>query len=219
MNIALNDSPKGRVLYLLRGAGGGTAQDVADALGVTVPAARRHLGDLLEAGLIEARIERQSGRGRPQHIFALTVSGEAVFPKRYAELCGDILQHVQSLYGDGAILEVLSARNVKLMELWRERVQGSSVAQKLECLVAVLNEIGYQASIEIGEHGELYLLEGNCPSLEVAKEFGQLCRAEGELYEQLLGAHVVRDSQISTGASVCRYRVLEATLSSQHLIV
>jgi predicted ArsR family transcriptional regulator len=70
MNIALNDSPKGRVLYLLRGAGGGTAQDVADALGVTVPAARRHLGDLLEAGLIESathlRPDRQRRSGLPK---------------------------------------------------------------------------------------------------------------------------------------------------------
>ena len=207
MTLALtNDSTKSRVLYLLRGWSGGTAQDVADALGVTVPAARRHLLDLLEAGFVESRIEKPAGRGRPQHVYCLTPSAEEVFPKRYAELCGDILSHVQSLYGEGAILEVLSARNAKLLELWGQRVGGTTLRDRLECLVGILNECGYQATLE-ADGGALYLVEGNCPSLEVARKFSQLCSAEAELYERLLEVPVVRETQIATGNSACRYRV------------
>lgn len=201
------DSTKGRVLTLLRGWTGGTAQDVADALGVTVPAARRHLMDLEAAGLIHSQVEKPAGRGRPQHVFSLTPDGEHAFPKRYAQLAHDILEHVETLYGSGAIIEVLSARNAKLMESWQDRVCGGTILEKLECLVGVLNEHGYEARIEIAEDGRLYLLEGNCPALEVARQYGQLCQSETELYAKLLDTNVVRESQISQGASVCRYRI------------
>lgn len=202
-----SDSTKGRVLTLLRGWSGGTAQDVADALGVTVPAARRHLMDLEAAGLIQSQVEKPAGRGRPQHVFSLTTNGEHTFPKRYAQLAHDILEHVETLYGSGAILEVLSARNAKLIESWQDRICGQTLMEKLECLAGVLNEHGYEARIEIGEDGVLYLLEGNCPALEVARQYGQLCQSETELYAKLLDARVVRESQISQGASVCRYQI------------
>ena len=204
----VGESTKGRVLSVLRDRSCGTAQDVAEALGITAPAARRHLTDLQSAGLLVSRVEKPAGRGRPQHVFALTPDGEDVFPKRYAQLCADILDHVQSLYGEGAILEVLSARNVKLEALWAGRVVGDTLEDRLESLVAVLCECGYQARALRGDDGALYLDEHNCPSLEVARQYGQLCQSEAELYARLLGAPVARETQISRGAPSCRYRVV-----------
>ena len=208
MTISLaNDSTKSRVLYLLRGSGRGTAQAVASTLEISSPAARRHLMDLEADGLIESQVERPGGRGRPQHVFKLSSRGEEHFPKRYAQLCDDILEHVQDLYGSGAVLEVLDARNAKLLEVWRDRVQGESLATKLEALVCILNELGYEANLEFPAPGVFYLLEGNCPSLEVARKYPQLCQSESNLYAQILDAHVSREAQISTGASACRYRI------------
>ncbi len=202
-----NDSTKSRVLYLLRGSGRGTAQAVANTLEISAPAARRHLMDLEADGLIESQVERPGGRGRPQHVFKLSSLGEEHFPKRYAQLCDDILEHVQSLYGSGAVLEVLDARNAKLLEVWRERVQGECLQTKLEALVHILNEMGYEARLEQAEAGVFYLLEGNCPSLEVARKYPQLCQSETNLYGQILNAYVSREQQISSGASACRYRI------------
>jgi predicted ArsR family transcriptional regulator len=202
-----NDSTKSRVLYLLRGSGRGTAQAVASTLEISAPAARRHLMDLEADGLIESQVERPGGRGRPQHVFKLSQRGEEHFPKRYAQLCDDILEHVQSLYGSGAVLEVLDARNAKLLEVWRDRVQGANLRTKLEALVHILNEIGYEATLEHSDDGVFYLLEGNCPSLDVARKYPQLCQSESNLYSQILNASVTREQQISTGASACRYRI------------
>ncbi len=201
------ESTKGRVLNVLRERMGGTAQEVANLLGVTVPAARRHLMDLEAAGLIHSQVQRPGGRGRPQHVFMLTADGEHTFPKRYAQLCHDILEHVEILYGSGAVMEVLSARNAKLLQAWKERIVGISVEEKLSCLIAVLNEHGFQADFERGSDGTLYLIEGNCPALEVARQHHQLCAAEEQLYSRLLGVTVQRETRIARGASCCRYRV------------
>ncbi len=208
MTISLaTDSTKSRVLYLLRSSGSGTAQDIASTLEISSPAARRHLMDLEADGLIESQVERPGGRGRPQHVFKLSTRGEEHFPKRYAQLCGDILEHVENLYGSGAVLEVLDARNAKLMEVWQDRVQGENLQTKLEALVSILNEIGYEASLEKIEANAFFLFEGNCPSLEIARKYPQLCQSESSLYSQILNASVTREAQISTGASACRYRV------------
>ncbi|MEW6420928.1 MAG: ArsR family transcriptional regulator, partial [Deinococcota bacterium] len=105
---------KHRLLELLKRRGPQTVQDLAASLGVSVPGARRHLSDLQEQGMVEARTERPGGRGRPQHVFLLTERGEAAFPKTYSTLCVDVLRHVQELFGAGAVLQVLDARSAQL---------------------------------------------------------------------------------------------------------
>ena len=201
----LNDSTKSRVLHILRGQGGGTAQDVAGALEVSVPAVRRHLMDLEADGLLESQVHRPGGRGRPQHVFRVSNKGESHFPKNYAELCGDILEHIQSLYGAGAVLSVLNERNRKLLELWQPRIDGD-LEQRLVALCELLNELGCDASIET-DGVDWLLSQGNCPSLEVSKRFEELCHSEAALYASLLGATVTREARVLEGAAACLYRI------------
>ncbi len=87
---------KSRLLDAVKEGDCATAQALADKLGVTVPAVRRHLQDLQDAGQLEVRTEKPGGRGRPQNVYVLTEAGEASFPKRYASLCVDVLGHVEN---------------------------------------------------------------------------------------------------------------------------
>ncbi|MBB6098412.1 putative ArsR family transcriptional regulator [Deinobacterium chartae] len=210
--LGLGDGTKSRLLSLLKSRGQATAQELADALGVSIPATRRHLCDLEGAGMLELSIEKPCGRGRPQHVYRLTARGESTFPKSYATLCVDILRHLEELYGSGSVLAVMSARENKLYEAWAPQVSTlPTLRERLERLTALLCEAGYQARMTeraLG-NGEVtfYLEQGNCPSLSVAREYRQLCSAELELYARLLGAPVVRETQIAAGAASCLYRV------------
>jgi predicted ArsR family transcriptional regulator len=200
-----SESTKSRVLYVLRGQGGGTAQEVADSLEISIPAARRHLMDLEADGYLESQVHRPGGRGRPQHVFRVSDKGEDHFPKRYAQLCRDVFEHIEHLYGKGAILTVLDHRNQKLLELWQPVVRGC-LETRVRKLCDLLNELGYHASIE--QDGEQWILsQGNCPSLEVSRQFDQLCQSENSLYAELLEARVVREARVLEGASACRYRI------------
>ena len=199
------DSTKMRVLTLLKGQQCTTAQSVAEALEISVPAARKHLADLEEARLIEAQVHKPGGRGRPQFVYRLTGEGEAQFPKRYAGLCVDVLSHVQTLFGEGAVLQVFDARRAKLAAEWAPRLSGD-VREKVAQLAALLSEGGYAART-FEEDGALYLEQGNCPGLDVARQFDEVCGAEIELYRHLLGVPVRRESRIACGAPSCRYRV------------
>jgi predicted ArsR family transcriptional regulator len=187
----------------LRGAGCGTAQEVADALEVTTPAARRHLMELEADGLLDSQVHRPGGRGRPQHVFRISEKGEEHFPKRYAQLCNDILEHIESLYGEGAVISVLDSRNQKLLEAWRPRMKGD-LWERAQTLVDILNELGYHAALESHPNG-FVLSQSNCPNLEVARTFQALCSSESLLYTNLLGTRVDREARVLEGYSACRY--------------
>lgn len=205
---AVPERTKVRLLELVRRHGPQTAQDLATRLEVSVPAARRHLGDLQEQGLLQARTERPGGRGRPQHVFSLTEQGEAAFPRTYSGLCVDVMRHVENLFGEGAVLKVLDARNVEIAQRMRaELPDGLPLAERVQRLTVLLTEMGFDPVVE-QDGPDLVLTQRNCPNLTVARQYAQLCGAELNLYAELLGASVVRETRIVCGQGACRYRIV-----------
>lgn len=198
---------KSKLLELVKRCGPMTAQDLACKLEISVPAARRHLFDLQEQALIESRTERPSGRGRPQHVFALTERGEAAFPKTYANLCLDVLKQVQQMFGSDAVLHVLEARNVELTERWREHLpEHLPLTVRLERLTTLLNTLGFDAMVET-DGDSLFLVQRNCPNLTVARQHRELCAAELTMYQSVLGTDLCRELTIACGQGTCRYRI------------
>ncbi|MVN85346.1 MarR family transcriptional regulator [Deinococcus sp. HMF7620] len=204
---ASTERTKTRLLELVKRHGPQTAQDLAARLEVSIPAARRHLCDLQDQGLLESRTERPGGRGRPQHVFALTDRGEAAFPKTYSSLCVDVLRHIEALYGAGAVLEVLGARNTEIAGRLRPELPAAApLGERVQTLVAHLTEHGFDAAAyEID--GQWHLIQHNCPNLTVARQYAQLCAAESTLYAELLGVPVARDTRIACGQGTCHYRI------------
>ncbi|WP_293914196.1 metalloregulator ArsR/SmtB family transcription factor [Deinococcus sp.] len=202
-----SERTKSRLLEAVKTCGAATAQALADRLSLTVPAIRRHLQDLLDAGQLAVRTEKPGGRGRPQHVYALTEAGEATFPQFYAALCVDVLTQVQTLFGEGAVMQVMDAQRgamqAKLAPLIGE---GGDLAERLQRLAEVLREQGYAARLH-QEGGQWFLTQHNCPAPAVARAFPELCHSELSLYSELLSVPVVREAKISCGASECRYKV------------
>ncbi|WP_420596786.1 helix-turn-helix transcriptional regulator [Deinococcus sp.] len=198
---------KTRLLETVKRCGCATAQTLAERLELSVPAIRRHLQDLLDGGQLELRTEKPGGRGRPQHVYLLTEAGEASFPKAYAPLCLDVLAHVQTLFGENAVMQVMDARRGQFhAELSALLAPYSALEDKLTALAEALSERGYVARA-YQEDGQWYLAQRNCPTPAVAKVFSEMCQAELTLYRDLLGVSVSRESRISCGAAECRYKV------------
>lgn len=207
LSAALPERTKTRLLELVKRHGPLTAQDLSLKLEISVPAARRHLCDLQEQGLLEARTERPGGRGRPQHVFALTERGEASFPKTYSNLCLDVLRHIEGLFGQGAVLRVLDARSTEITAQLKDKLpRHLPLATRLELLSVYLNEHGFDAVIE-SDGVNLYLVQRNCPNLTVARQYRELCACEQAMYSEVLGVKVCRETHIICGHGVCRYRI------------
>ena len=202
------DSTRSRVARSLLTDGPATATVLAERLGLTPAAVRRHLDALVAAGQVEARDRspygpaRRRGRGRPAKVYALTPEGREAFPQAYDRLANDALHHLTRVAGEDPreVGDGGGARDIE--HRYTAAVHAAAPEQRVQVLAEALSADGYAASIEPSPSGD-QLCQHHCPVAHVASEFPQLCEAETEAFARLLGRHVQRLSTIGAGAHVC----------------
>lgn len=178
-----------------------TVAELSERMGISKVAVHRHLEDLSREGLVKGREEKCAGRGRPRQVFSAVDEQTS-----YVRLCSDLLEHINDLFGEGAVLKVLSLRNTKLLEKLAPQLEGLPLADKLCRLAEYLTEQGYQARC-YQQDGHWYLEQNRCPKLALSTGHYEFCQSEQELYQQLLGLPVVREERIAAGGRCCRYRI------------
>src|SRR5215204_7669660 len=81
----LLDSSRGRIVTLLRGGGGLTADDIASTLRVTRSAIRAQITGMERDGVVR-RAGQRPGTTRPSHVFELTPEVEQLLSTAYIPL-------------------------------------------------------------------------------------------------------------------------------------
>ena len=105
-NAETDASTRHRVASSILEHGPSTAAELAERLGLTPAAIRRHLDVLLAAGHLEAREQRvygARGRGRPAKVFVLTDAGRSVFYTAYDDLAIEALEFLAASAGPDAV--------------------------------------------------------------------------------------------------------------------
>jgi predicted ArsR family transcriptional regulator len=186
------------------------AAEVADALGLSPPAVRRHLDALLADGQATSRSAPRRGhrgRGRPARLFLLTAAGRARFGHAYDDLAVAALRFLGEAGGEQAVRSFAEQRVSELVGPHRAKVAAAAdPAERAEALADVLSNEGYAASAQhVGSGAQL--CQHHCPVSHVAAEFPQLCEAETAAFADLLGTHVQRLATIARGDAVCTTHV------------
>ncbi|MGW2541320.1 helix-turn-helix transcriptional regulator [Kitasatospora sp. NPDC001574] len=206
-----------RVARSILDHGPSSATDLANRLGLTTAAVRRHLDGLTAAGLVDAREQRvygSRGRGRPAKVFALTDGGRDAFYQAYDQLAADALHWISDAVGGGAVGEeavaaFARARFGRQAEKYLETVRSAKVEERTEALAQALSADGYAATVRrvpsaaAQAPAGAQLCQHHCPVAHIAEQFPQLCEAETEVFSQLLGTHVQRLATIAHGDGVC----------------
>lgn len=219
----LESRTRDRVLQAISERGPITATAVADELGLTVPAVRRHLETLTERGLIDEREAPSQGRrrGRPARSYVLAEGGHGALESDYDHLAGDALRFVAAELGDDAVRRFAQARVGELESRYAVELAsaGESPEARVDALVGALTRDGFAASARpVGDDGHpsrltgIQLCQGHCPVQHVAREFPQFCDAETEAFSRLLGVHVQRLATLAHGDHVCTTFVPTPTL-------
>ncbi|AUS80617.1 transcriptional regulator [Actinoalloteichus sp. AHMU CJ021] len=188
-----------------------TAAAIAEQLGVSAVAVRRHLDALLAEGHASSReAPRPAGsrrRGRPARLFQLTERGRAQFGHAYDDLAVAALRFLAEQGGERAVRLFAERRVAALVERHRDAVVAEpDVAARAEALAAALSREGYSSSTRRVGTGE-QLCQHHCPVAHVAAEFPQLCEAETAVFADLLGTHVQRLATIARGDAACTTHV------------
>jgi predicted ArsR family transcriptional regulator len=203
-----------RVARSILDHGPSTAADLAERLGLTQAAVRRHLDALVAENVVEPREQRvygHRGRGRPAKVFALTDCGRDSFDQAYDQLAADALRWIAESAGGGeegqaAVTAFARARVAAQAERYRAVVEAAAPQDRAAALARALSADGYAATARSasspGPAGE-QLCQHHCPVAHTAEQFPQLCEAEAEVFSRLLGTHVQRLATIAHGDGVC----------------
>jgi predicted ArsR family transcriptional regulator len=203
-------STRHRVASSILEHGPSTAAELAERLGLTPAAIRRHLDVLLAAGQVEAREQRiygARGRGRPAKDFVLTDAGRSMFYTAYDDIAIEALDFLSATAGTDAVTRFAEARMAQDEKRYRNRMAGAAPgATPAQALAAALSEDGYVAAtlpLPLGEQ----LCQHHCPVAHVAERFPQICEVETAAFSRLLGVHVQRLATIAHGDGVCTTHV------------
>lgn len=211
------------VLIALKKAQPVTAQELAERFGVTANALRRHLDLLVEEEVVTwERQPARGGAGKPSHAYRLTESGEALFPHSYADALTDALEMVRRQAGTEGVVELFRARWRTIAAGMDTTVASLPLNERAQLAAELLTSHGYMAEVAAtaataGGAAGVALQVHNCPIRAVAERFPEVCLAEAEFLETMLGAPVRRGASILTGCNACAY--VAAPAAPEHRLV
>nr|WP_253778340.1 metalloregulator ArsR/SmtB family transcription factor [Goodfellowiella coeruleoviolacea] len=202
------------VARLLLERGPVAAAEVAEVLGLSPPAVRRHLDALVadgQASTRDAPKRGRRGRGRPAKLFLLTEAGRSRFGHAYDDLAVAALRFLAEHGGEDAVRAFAQRRVISLVDRHRAAIMAAnSPAERAKALAEVLSREGYAASTRHVGAGE-QLCQHHCPVAHVAAEFPQFCETETAAFAKVLGTHVQRLATIARGDAACTTHVPAVT--------
>ena len=199
-----------RILALLKENSELTADELAELLGISAVAVRRHLTKLERDSLVTYE-EVQRGMGRPSYVYQLGEAASSYFPRRYDELAITVLETIEDLYGREAIDAVFRLRSEHFLETYRHKVNGETLDTRLDQLTKLRDADGYMSTWKPTEDGTFILREANCPIVHVAEGCGSAFDYDQELLIYLLDAQVIRTSHLASGDDSCTYEIQPKT--------
>lgn len=201
-----------RVLRTVSEDGPITAAELAERLGLTAAAVRRHLDGLFEAHLLEEREHVTPGgrkRGRPARAYVLSDSGHATLRGDYDALASSVLRFLRDHAGSEAVAAFAEQQAQLLARRLQEAVDQNDgdLERRAAALADALTREGYAASSRPVGAGTpmagVQLCQGHCPVQHVAAEFPEFCEAEAQMFSRTLGVHVQRLASLAHGDHVC----------------
>lgn len=194
-----------RLMTLLKTRGEMQASDAGHLLGTTGEAARQQFVKLAKDGLVEAKAVSQ-GVGRPAQYWQLTAKGHAHFPDAHADLTVQLLQLIRTSLGESALDQLITSRESQTLNNYRQAMKGAnSLEERLQRLTAIRTREGYMADWTLQEDGSYLFVENHCPICAAATTCQGFCRAERDVFRDVLEANVERTEHILQGARRCAY--------------
>ncbi|WP_208951622.1 metalloregulator ArsR/SmtB family transcription factor [Rahnella sp. ChDrAdgB13] len=194
-----------RLMTLLKTRGEMQASDAGHLLGTTGEAARQQFVKLAKDGLVEAKAVSQ-GVGRPAQYWQLTAKGHAHFPDAHADLTVQLLQLIRTSLGESALDQLITSRESQTLDNYRQAMKGAnSLEERLQRLTAIRTREGYMADWTLQTDGSYLFVENHCPICAAATTCQGFCRAERDVFRDVLETNVERTEHILQGARRCAY--------------
>lgn len=192
-----------RILELLIQQREARVENLAEELGITQAAVRRHLDNLRADGLVDIKQVRQT-TGRPYYAYHATEAATGLLPAAYADLLDRMLRSLSEQ--DGVKTKVIAGIAESLAARHRGQVP-QEVADPAELAQLVTESLKAEGILDSwhAEADGFHLTNGACPYRKAA-EMSQLpCDSDRKAIELLVGFDVAQVHRIVDGAACCEY--------------
>lgn len=201
------------ILATLRQNGPTSPDRLAGLLGASRTGVLQQLRALEQVGLVTRQTVRH-GVGRPRHLYDVTADAQGLFPANYGALAAGLLAAISAVGGDNLVEEVFRARRQQIAlrvrtQLAERCAPGATLADRVRELAVLQDGQGYLCRASVEDDGTIRLREHNCAIYHVAMGHPAACGAELDLFRDVLGVSVVRESHIAAGDRACVYRITE----------
>jgi predicted ArsR family transcriptional regulator len=199
------------IVLRLRMDGPSSPDQLADRLGASRTGVLQQLRALEAADLVSRQTIRH-GVGRPRHLYDVTPDAQDLFPSNYDALAAGLLAAIEAVGGDDLLEQVFAARRRQLGDRVRGRMADrlspdAPLVERVQELAVIQADNGYLADTLLEPDGTVRLREHNCAIYHIAQGSPAACRAELDLFREVLGADVVREQHIASGDRSCIYRI------------
>jgi len=193
------------ILRTLRSRGKCSVNDLAQASLVSPVSVRHHLSNLQAESLVSVEDERH-GVGRPRQLFSLTESGLDLFPSRYVRLTNRLLDEIKESMPGRKVEQLFTGVASTMVADVARRLEGLPLEQRLERMVELLTEEGFDAQIERQE-GRILIREISCPYFRIGRKHPEVCAVDQAFIATALSLPVERVTCQLEGADTCTFSV------------
>ncbi len=201
----LSGSPAGEVLSVMQRRGDVTIKDLEEALNVTANAVRQQLTALLSEGLISQQTEN-IGRGRPKHVYGLTVKGRSLLSNHSDEFTNSLLREILVSDGPEKVQDLMGRMSRRLAAQYERALADLPSDERATKLTELLNAKGIMAEITF-EKDSIVFHEYTCPYYELAREHRAVCDMEEEMIAHAMNRPVELVSCSLDGHHGCQFRI------------
>jgi DeoR family transcriptional regulator, suf operon transcriptional repressor len=193
---------RAEVLLALKRSQPVATKELATLLGVTANGLRRHLKELELEGVVAYQREVR-GVGGPVYAYSLTDAGERLFPTAYDETLTAALDLVRAQMGEEGVVAFFRQRWEQIAERAKPELAALPLPERSRRLAELLTSLGYMAELSDGDTATLR--EHNCTIRSIVERFPEVCAAEQQFIQEVLGVTVTRQAHMAKGGNCCEY--------------
>lgn|GEM_PF-334273 len=199
-NIETNDR---EFLEELHRMGASTIQQICDATEVTATAVRQRLIRLEGRGLVDRKAVRE-GRGRPHHVYQVTIAALRSLGDNYSDLALILWRELMQIEEEEVRQRVMERIKQSLIQQYSKNMNGRSALDRFMELRTSLNDRGF--NVEVDGNVDLPVLrENSCPYHELASQDSSICEMEQSVFEEVLGMKIERTQCCMDGHHSCEF--------------
>ncbi|WP_085505731.1 helix-turn-helix transcriptional regulator [Thalassobacillus devorans] len=201
-------STKESLLLLLKKNNSLTISELAEEVGISEIAVRKHIHDLERKKLVQARQVRQSV-GRPLNYYELTERGQHTFTSHYESFSLELLNDMEALYGKSMVYDLLKQRAGRMEKELQTQMPEEDFHQRVEKLAHIQEQNGYMVELEKKNDHTYTLKQYNCPIWNIARNYKGMCGQEVKVFSNLLeDSKVVAEKSMLSGEACCAFQII-----------